>query len=219
MSLRPDNSERNAIILRRRAAGETHRAIAESMRLTVKAVTGVSARAHLRLERPAARSDAWSDERSDKLRKLVAEGHSYGVIAKMIGGVSRNAAIGRAKRLGLIRDKTALLVGRLTITRPSGRGSATTGGFPGQMAARLKARATPTPPPLPDRPAGGVRLLDLASHVCRWPIAFDVEHLFCGRMAPDGSPYCLGCVAEYKPYQPSKPHVRSDAPASGRRAA
>jgi GcrA cell cycle regulator len=44
---------------------------------------------------------SWSDERVEKLKKMWAEGQSASQIAKELGGVTRNAVIGKVHRLGL----------------------------------------------------------------------------------------------------------------------
>lgn len=52
------------------------------------------------------RSDAWSDEDTEKLKKFVAQGLSYSRIAALLGnGKTRNACIGKAKRLGISDEK------------------------------------------------------------------------------------------------------------------
>jgi len=43
----------------------------------------------------------WTDERIEQLRQLWAEGRSASEIAETLGGVTRNAVIGKAHRLGL----------------------------------------------------------------------------------------------------------------------
>lgn len=43
----------------------------------------------------------WTDERVEKLKKLWAEGLSASQIAAQLGGVSRNAVIGKVHRLSL----------------------------------------------------------------------------------------------------------------------
>jgi len=45
----------------------------------------------------------WTDERVELLKKLWCEGHSASQIAKELGGVTRNAVIGKATRLKLVR--------------------------------------------------------------------------------------------------------------------
>ncbi|MEM9097360.1 MAG: GcrA family cell cycle regulator [Pseudomonadota bacterium] len=44
---------------------------------------------------------SWTDERVEKLKELWAEGMSASQIAKSLGGVTRNAVIGKVHRLGL----------------------------------------------------------------------------------------------------------------------
>lgn len=51
----------------------------------------------------------WTDEKVEELRKLWAKGYSASQIADSIGGVTRNAVIGKVHRLGLS--------GRLTVHR------------------------------------------------------------------------------------------------------
>ena len=44
---------------------------------------------------------SWTDERVDLLKKMWGEGQSASQIAKELGGVTRNAVIGKVHRLGL----------------------------------------------------------------------------------------------------------------------
>jgi GcrA cell cycle regulator len=44
---------------------------------------------------------SWTDERVQKLQEMWTEGHSAAQIAKVLGGVTRNAVIGKVHRLGL----------------------------------------------------------------------------------------------------------------------
>lgn len=44
---------------------------------------------------------SWTDERTDTLKTLWADGLSASQIAKQLGGATRNAVIGKAHRLGL----------------------------------------------------------------------------------------------------------------------
>ena len=43
----------------------------------------------------------WTDERVERLKRLWAEGLSASQIAAQLGGVSRNAVIGKVHRLNL----------------------------------------------------------------------------------------------------------------------
>ncbi|MBA2770944.1 MAG: GcrA cell cycle regulator, partial [Sphingomonas sp.] len=44
---------------------------------------------------------SWTEERIDRLKSMWAEGATASQIADDLGGVSRNAVIGKAHRLGL----------------------------------------------------------------------------------------------------------------------
>jgi GcrA cell cycle regulator len=72
---------------------------------------------------------SWTDERVEKLKELWGDGMSASQIAKILGGVTRNAVIGKVHRLGL-----------------SNRGAA-----PGGQAAPDEAKPAPKPAK-PSRP-------------------------------------------------------------------
>ena len=44
---------------------------------------------------------SWNDEKVDKLKELWGKGNTASQIAEIIGGISRNAVIGKAHRLNL----------------------------------------------------------------------------------------------------------------------
>ena len=50
---------------------------------------------------------SWTEERVETLKKMWAEGQSASQIAKELGGVTRNAVIGKVHRLGLSNRATA----------------------------------------------------------------------------------------------------------------
>ena len=93
---------------------------------------------------------SWTDERVETLKKMWAEGQSASQIAKELGGVTRNAVIGKVHRLGLSNR-----VG----------GGATEGDEPevaASPAATAAPRAEPAPKPVaaeaPTRPAAPERV-------------------------------------------------------------
>lgn len=60
---------------------------------------------------------AWNDERVDLLKKMWSEGQSASQIAKELGGVTRNAVIGKVHRLGLSnRNGSAPVAAEVEIT-------------------------------------------------------------------------------------------------------
>jgi GcrA cell cycle regulator len=79
---------------------------------------------------------SWTDERVEILKKMWGEGQSASVIAKELGGVTRNAVIGKVHRLGL-----------------SNRASSTTKApTKEKVAPKVAAKAKPaTPKPAPKK--------------------------------------------------------------------
>jgi GcrA cell cycle regulator len=134
---------------------------------------------------------AWNDERVELLKKFWAEGLSASQIASKMGGVTRNAVIGKVHRLGLS--------GRAAPAKPQ-RGCDTPGysAEPAQPAVfARKAIETIIDEPefvAPVILTGGdmTTVATLKGNMCKWPIgdpAKDDFH-FCGQSAPSGKPYC-----------------------------
>ena len=74
---------------------------------------------------------SWNDERVELLKKMWAEGQSASQIAKELGGVTRNAVIGKVHRLGLSNRTSA--------------GGASDGGAKAKPAAKPAAKAKAAP--------------------------------------------------------------------------
>jgi GcrA cell cycle regulator len=66
---------------------------------------------------------SWTDERVETLKKMWAEGQSASVIAKELGGVTRNAVIGKVHRLGL-SNRTAAAPAKAPVGEKSAEKSA-----------------------------------------------------------------------------------------------
>ena len=64
---------------------------------------------------------SWTDERVELLKKMWGEGQSASQIAKELGGVTRNAVIGKVHRLGLSNRTT---VGAPTKAEPKAKAAA-----------------------------------------------------------------------------------------------
>lgn len=169
----------------------------------------------------------WTDERVEKLKKLWSEGLSASQIAAQLGGVSRNAVIGKVHRLNL--PGRAKAGGTPSATRPKRPAVATP--RPSNFAARPVATRAPTRPAgntiakedidadfdaqieqLPV-PANGnnvvvpmsrkLELTQLTERTCKWPIGdpLNDDFHFCGNESPDNSPYCT--YHQRLAYQPS----------------
>ncbi|NQY59317.1 GcrA family cell cycle regulator [Cognatishimia sp.] len=83
---------------------------------------------------------SWTDERVELLKKMWGEGQSASQIAKELGGVTRNAVIGKVHRLGLSNRAT-------TSTKSD---SATKAEAKPKAAPKPKAAAKPKADPMPE---------------------------------------------------------------------
>ncbi len=156
----------------------------------------------------------WTDERVEKLKRLWAEGLSASQIAAQLGGVSRNAVIGKVHRLNL--PGRAKAGGSSSAARPAKRTAAP------QRPANFQARPAATATRTVTRAAGAtllkeeieveafqevevsrplnvvvpisrrLALTELTERTCKWPIGDPMkdDFHFCGCEISDASPYC-----------------------------
>ena len=127
---------------------------------------------------------SWTDERVALLTKLWADGLSASQIAAELGGITRNAVIGKVHRLGLSgrakspsssspRPRKARSSGMMRVSRSSMRGN---------TALAYDYEVEPEPElieiPLEQRKT----LLQLTEKTCHWPIGDpgSTEFFFCG---------------------------------------
>ncbi|UAK23479.1 GcrA family cell cycle regulator [Sphingomonas nostoxanthinifaciens] len=116
---------------------------------------------------------AWTDERIEQLRQMWQAGMTASQIAEALGGVSRNAVIGKAHRLGLQARPSPVKPGETAaaesdepaIETPSAPVAAEAAPVaptpvapapspaPAPVAARPAEPASPPAPPVPDAPA------------------------------------------------------------------
>lgn len=144
---------------------------------------------------------AWNDERVELLKKLWADGLSASQIASRLGGVTRNAVIGKVHRLGLSGRATS---SRSSSPRPrrvqaprQHRAPSLLFGTRGNVAlkAQFEADAEPDLAPLEELViplAERASILTLKETMCRWPIGDpgEPEFHFCGRKKCGSLPYC-----------------------------
>lgn len=93
---------------------------------------------------------SWTDERVETLKKMWAEGQSASQIAKELGGVTRNAVIGKVHRLGLSNRVGGAPEPVKAKAEPDPRAE------PKPAAAAAKP-AQPAPKPAPAAPAAALR--------------------------------------------------------------
>ncbi len=158
----------------------------------------------------------WTDERVEALKKLWLDGLSASQIAKQLGGVTRNAVIGKVHRLGLSGRAAPSQPARPVFKAPRPARPATTQ-TPRRIEAQAASPATATaaaPAPLPvvylEEP-GSATVLTLGAHMCKWPIGDPSTDgfTFCGRRTGQDGPYCTEHAR--LAYQPQQPRKRSGA--------
>jgi len=164
---------------------------------------------------------SWTDERVEMLKKLWADGLSASQIAAELGGITRNAVIGKVHRLGLsgrakapssavARPRKARAHSHmLRVARTSIRGNTA-------LAHAYELDLEPEPQLLDNIiPLGQRRtLLELTEETCRWPIGDpgQADFFFCGGQTITGLPYCA--YHSRVAYQP--PNMRRERRPFGR---
>jgi len=155
----------------------------------------------------------WTDERVELLKKLWQDGLSASQIAKQLGGVTRNAVIGKVHRLGLSGRAAPSKPARPAFKAPrQARPVTAAPSAPRRIAEPVAAQAAPAPTPVRyvEEAPGSATVLTLGAHMCKWPIGDPASEgfTFCGRRASDG-PYC-GEHARVA-YQPAQTKKKSGA--------
>lgn len=147
----------------------------------------------------------WTDDRVDLLCRLWRDGRSASEISRALGGVTRNAVIGKVHRLGL--------AGRGRPSAPGVKPACAATRLPKRRCRPLRvrpARAAQTPPPRPPE-VGMASVVSIRRGQCRWPIGEPSQPCFslCGRPAVRGA-YCGGHAAlAYRPLstRPPRDHL------------
>jgi GcrA cell cycle regulator len=141
----------------------------------------------------------WTAERVELLKKLWSEGLSASQIAAELGGVTRNAVIGKVHRLGLSGRAKPAGSAAPRPRRPRTSGMARSSRLLTSGANALKAYPAITPrrmlPPLEDIVVPislRASLLTLTDAMCKWPTGDPAteDFHFCGHRVREGSPYC-----------------------------
>lgn len=151
----------------------------------------------------------WTEERVALLRKLWLEGLSASQIAKQLGGVTRNAVIGKVHRLGLSGRATPSQPPRPAFKAPRPPRPVSTPSLAPRRALPLLSAAPELPQPHEVEAPGSATVLTLGTHMCKWPIGDPASDgfTFCGRRT-DGT-YCV--EHQRVAYQPQQKGKRSTA--------
>ena len=150
---------------------------------------------------------SWTDEKIDKLKKLWGQGNTASQIAEIIGGVTRNAVIGKAHRLNLsakIKTRTATS-NKDFDSSMEGKEIKRRGGRKSKFKSLIIEKNF--------EPENPKQLEELDENSCKWPIGHPDEKsfYFCGRSSLKDFSYCkLHLLFAYQPKGKKDDSVEKD---------
>ena len=136
---------------------------------------------------------SWTEEKVNKLKELWGKGNTASQIAEIIGGISRNAVIGKAHRLNL----SAKITKRLKVKSKNVQGLEKN--FE-RKSRKLKFRSL-----LLDKdfePAKNLNLEELTENTCKYMEGHpnEISSSFCGRKTVEKFSYCpLHLIVVFQP--------------------
>lgn len=136
---------------------------------------------------------AWTDARVEALTSLWREGLSASQVAERLGGVTRNAVIGKIHRLALSGRAPGGTVQRHPRAARVIRAIFPPRAVASRIAPHRRAAVAVNPiEVVPEGPGLIGDLVALSAHVCRWPIGDPSapDFSFCGRATAGEGPYC-----------------------------
>ena len=139
---------------------------------------------------------SWNEEKVNKLKKLWGKGNTASQIAEIIGGISRNAVIGKAHRLNLSsKIKTRNVSSSQNFNNQSEENNSKQGhGRKSKFKSLLIEKDF--------EPENPKKLEELDESYCKWPVGHPEENsfYFCGRSSLKDFSYCkLHLLYAYQP--------------------
>ena len=138
---------------------------------------------------------SWTDEKVAKLKELWGKGNTASQIAEIIGGISRNAVIGKAHRLNLsAKIKTRTATSNENFNNTIDNNIKTKRGRRNRFKSFIIEKDF--------EPENPKQLEELDENSCKWPIGHPDEETFyfCGRSSLKDFSYCkLHLLYAYQP--------------------
>ena len=139
---------------------------------------------------------SWNEEKVEKLKELWGKGSTASQIAEIIGGISRNAVIGKAHRLNLSsKIKTRNASSSQNFDNSSEENSS-------KQRRGRKSKFQSLIIEKDFEPENPKKLEELDESSCKWPIGHHEEQsfYFCGRSSLKDFSYCkLHLLYAYQP--------------------
>ena len=139
---------------------------------------------------------SWTDQKVEKLKELWGKGNTASQIAEIIGGISRNAVIGKAHRLNL----SAKIKTRSTNINQKSKSYQENIRIKSIKGRRSKFKSLIIEKDF--EPENPKQLEELDENCCKWPIGHPNEKsfYFCGRSSLKDFSYCkLHLLYAYQP--------------------
>ncbi len=139
---------------------------------------------------------SWTEEKVTKLKELWGKGNTASQIAEIIGGISRNAVIGKAHRLNLSAKIK---------TRTAASSKNFDDNLEGTNVTSKRGRKSKFKSLIIEKdfePENPKQLEELDENLCKWPIGHPDEKnfYFCGRSSLKDFSYCkLHLLYAYQP--------------------